>query len=247
MQVGFTTVTFRQKSIEEVFEIAKKNGIKLIEWGGDKHLPIDDEVALSKIKQLSIQNNIQCFSYGSYYRVGERDFEKFEKICIIAKEIGAKIIRIWLGGKSSFFTSKMQFEGMAEETKKLCTIAKKYDLIIAGEFHQKTFNDCGKSSLKMLKKVDMPNFKTYWQPLGHEKKDYANLKQILDYVSVVHIFNWKNFDERYEFAYNSERWAKFFELIKGNSDIVGIMEFVKDDSEKQFAIDFKTINKMIEG
>lgn len=247
MQIGFTTVTFRQKSIEEIFEIAKKNNIKLIEWGGDKHLPIDDENALSQIKQLSSNYGIQNYSYGSYYRAGERDFDKFEKFCKIAKEIGAKVIRIWLGGKSSIFTTKKQFLGFVQEVKMLCEIAQKNDLIVASEFHQKTYNDCGKSSVKFLKAVNMSNFKTYWQPLGHEKKDYANLKQVLDYLAVVHIFNWKNFDERFEFAYNNERWAKFFELIKGKSDIVGMMEFVKDDSEKQFELDYKAINKMIEG
>lgn len=246
MKIGFTTVTFRDKSIEQIFEISNQNNIKLIEWGGDKHLPFDDDIVLNKVIDLSKKYCMCNYSYGSYYRVGDNDFEKFEKICQVVQKIGGKVIRIWLGRKGSLFTSKSQFATMAQEAKQLCEIAQKYNLIVASEFHQKTFNDCGKSSLKMLKEVNMPNFKTYWQPLGNEKKDLSNLKLVIDHVVVAHVFNWKNFDERYDFSFKNERWAKFFEVLKTNANVAFIMEFVKDDSPQQFAKDYKTINKMLE-
>ena len=41
--IGFTTVTFRKKSVEEIIDIAKKAAINCIEWGGDVHVPPDNE------------------------------------------------------------------------------------------------------------------------------------------------------------------------------------------------------------
>lgn len=247
MQVGFTTVTFRNKNIEEIFEIANKNGIKYIEWGGDKHLPYNDNLATQKIKELSNKYGIINYSYGSYYRAGENNLEKAEAICKVASEIGARVVRIWLGNKSSIFTSKKAFDAMVKEVKSVCKIAQKYNLIIASEFHQKTYNDCGKSCLRFIKAVNMPNYKTYWQPIKQNSSDLKNLKLVIDNVIIVHIFNWKNFDERYAFSYKSDRWQGYFDIIQNNKNIIGIMEFVKDDSEENFAIDYKTILSMLEG
>lgn len=246
MKLGFTTVTFRDKSIDEIYEIANKNKIKYIEWGGDKHLPVDDSVALEKIKHLSKLYGITNYSYGSYYRAGENNPEKAEKICKLASEIGASIVRIWLGNKGSFFTAKNEFDAMVKDVKNVCKMAQKYNLIIASEFHQKTYNDCGKACLKFIEAVNMQNYKTYWQPLKQNNFDFKNLEKVVDNVVIAHIFNWRNFNERYMFDYKSERWQKFFIAMKSNKNIVGIMEFVKDDSIDNFAQDYKTIINMLE-
>lgn len=244
MKIGFTTVTFRDKSIEEIFEIAKDNDVKIIEWGGDIHLKFDDDIALNKVLQLSKKYDIQSYSYGSYFRIGKDQTAKFEQICKVTNAIGAKVVRIWIGDKSSRWVSKKCFLAMAKELVEACKIAQKYELIVAGEFHQGTYNDCGKSCNKMLKAVGMPNFKTYWQPLGGESKDLSNLQLVVENVVVAHIFNWKNFDTRYEFEYNCDRWKKFFDILSSNNQVVGIMEFVKDDSVAQFAKDCKLIKSM---
>ena len=39
MKCGMTSVTFRNKSIEEITDIATKAGLEVIEWGGDIHCP----------------------------------------------------------------------------------------------------------------------------------------------------------------------------------------------------------------
>lgn len=242
--IGFTTVTFRAKTAEEVCQIAAANGIKCIEWGGDKHLPYDDEQALSEVKRLTGEHGIQNLSYGSYYRVGEDDMPKFEKICRVASEIGAKVVRIWLGNKGSLFTSKQQFRIMVGEVQRMCEIAGKYGLTVASEFHQRTYNDCGKSSLRFIKAVGKANYKTYWQPLSRGKSDLKNLRMVLDYVAIAHVFNWKNFDIRYEFDYEIERWQQFFELLI-RKDVPLIMEFVKNDDEQIFAKDLMTIKNVV--
>lgn len=72
--IGFTTVTFRKKSRREVCEIAEKNGIKYLEWGGDVHLPPDNETALQEVIFLQKEFGLTAVSYGSYYRLGAENY-----------------------------------------------------------------------------------------------------------------------------------------------------------------------------
>ena len=38
MKTSLISVTFRNKTVEEVAEIARKGGLEAVEWGGDKHV-----------------------------------------------------------------------------------------------------------------------------------------------------------------------------------------------------------------
>ena len=42
MKIGFTTVTFRGKNLEELVEIAARSGAAGMEWGGDVHVAPGD-------------------------------------------------------------------------------------------------------------------------------------------------------------------------------------------------------------
>ncbi len=246
MRLGFTTVTFRQKSVEEIFALAKENEIDLIEWGGDIHLPYDDPLALEQVLEGQEKFGIRSLSYGSYYKTGEEDFEKFEAICKTAKVTGAKIVRIWLGGRPGALYTQKTFARMIAELEKLCSMAQEYKLTVAAEYHQNTYNDNLKNALRVLESCRAENYKTYWQPQGNEKKDLESLKALLDHIVVVHVFNWSSFNLRYPFCEKPERWQRFFEIISTSKrNIPLIMEFVRGDCPKQFAKDVECIRKMI--
>lgn len=237
--IGFTTVTFRKKSRREICEIAQKNGMKYIEWGGDIHLPPDDEVALQEVISLQKEFGLTAISYGTYYRLGAEDYDLWESITETANAIGAKIIRIWQGTKSSDDVDVDTLLSMVNETKILCDIAEKKGLTVAFEFHNGTNNDNGKSSVEFIKAVNKPNVKTYWQPFSTDA-DIDNLKSVLPYLVCVHVFEWNEKGKRYSFKHGEKRWSDFLEIIEeSDANPYLIMEFVKNDSEKQFGKDIK--------
>ena len=160
-RLGFTSVTFRKLSREEVCIAAKENGIEFIEWGGDIHLPPDDEKALDEVLALQEKYGIKAISYGSYYRIGQKDYELFDKILYVSEKIGCQRIRLWLGTVSSDKTDGKLFESLVEETRILCDKAKEKDIVISFEFHEGTFNDNGKSSVEFLDAVGRDNVATY--------------------------------------------------------------------------------------
>lgn len=243
--IGFTTVTFRQKSRLEICEIAHENNIKFIEWGADIHLPPNDEKALLEVISLQKRFNLTAISYGSYYRLGCEDYCLWENITKTALAIGAKIIRVWQGNISSDNITNEQLSSMVNETKKLADIAADKGLIIAFEFHKQTNNDNGKSCVSFLKSVDRPNVKTYWQPFS-TSDDINNLKAVLPYLVCIHVFEWNKNEHRYSFKHGKKRWTDFLKIVNssGFSPYL-IIEFVKHDSEKQFKKDVDLIRKLI--
>ncbi len=244
--IGFTTVTFRVKSRREICEIAQKNGIKYIEWGGDIHLPPNDDVALQEVISLQKEFDLTAISYGTYYRLGAEDYNLWESITETANAIGAKIIRIWQGTKSSADVSEDILSSMVNETIILCDIAEKKGLTVAFEFHNGTNNDNGKSSVEFLKAVEKPNLKTYWQPFSTDA-DIDNLKSVLPYLVCVHVFEWNEKGKRYSLRHGSKRWSEFLKIInESNANPYLIMEFVKNDSDKQFAKDLKHLHMLTE-
>lgn len=243
--IGFTTVTFRKKSRREICEIAKNNFIKYIEWGGDIHLPPDDEIALHEIISLQKEFGLTAISYGSYYRLGTNNYSLWEKIVNIADKIGAKIIRIWQGDCSSQNVSKEKMQAMVNETKRLADIADKKGLIVAFEFHKNTNNDNGKSAVEFLQAVNKHNVKTYWQPFS-TSEDIENLKAVLPYLVCVHIFEWNEKGHRYSLKHGVDKWRAYLEIINNSgAQPYWIMEFVKHDSRHQFANDVKTLSHKI--
>ncbi len=245
-RLAFTSVTFRKLSREEICIAAKENGVEYIEWGGDIHLPPDDENALTEVVSLQKKYGIKAISYGSYYRIGQRDFELFGKILSVSEKIGCRRIRLWLGTASSDKTDEMLFESLVEETQKLCDMAKEKDITLSFEFHEGTFNDNGKSSLGFLKAVNRDNLATYWQPL-RVKADFDNLRAVAPYVDGVHVFYWDKFGIRHSLKKGTDEWENYISLLKTESKNTDyILEFVKGDSDIQFAKDVSALKDILD-
>lgn len=245
-EICFTTVTFRKKSRREICEIALKNSIKSIEWGGDIHLPPYDKFALRDVLALQEEYGLKALSYGSYYRLGMKDPDLWREICSIASEIGAEFIRIWQGEASSEKVSEDEFKSMVSETQALSEVAAEYGLTVAFEFHKNTNNDSAESALRFLKAVNRSNVKTYWQPFSLPE-DGENLKAVLPYLVNVHVFNWNKKGKRFSLKRGSGSWKSFIDIIeKSDWEPYFTLEFVKGDRENQFKRDVKTLRKWLQ-
>ncbi len=246
-RIAFTTVTFRQLTRREIFEIAAENGITRIEWGGDVHLPPQDTAALGEVTRLQRETGITACSYGSYYRLGADDLDAWRAITQTAEAIGAKTVRIWAGSRPSAETDEDGFSALVEETRRLAKIAAERDLTIAFEFHKGTYNDTGASSAKLVQSIDRSNVKTYWQPMGIPA-DQGNLQAVLPFLAGVHVFHWGKSGRRFSLKFGRKKWERLIRVIaRSGAEVPFILEFVKGDSRRQFARDVKTLRELLGG
>ena len=55
MEIGLTSVTFRDKDYETILDYCVKSGISCIEWGSDVHVPENDLEKAEKVRRASAE------------------------------------------------------------------------------------------------------------------------------------------------------------------------------------------------
>lgn len=241
--IGLTSVTFRKLSCGEIIRMAQESGAQCIEWGGDIHVT-NVETAM-EVREQCAQAGLKARSFGSYYRVGSGETERFRRLCEITKALGAEVIRVWLGGRGSAKTSAAELAGLAEEAQRLSSIALEYGVTIASEFHKNTYNDTGETCLHFLEQCGRRNVRTYWQPMygGH---DLENLRTVLPYTEVAHLFYWNpSGSQRYPLRKGEQVMRLFLQELKvGGFQGDLLLEFVKRDSSRQFKADMQLLQRL---
>ncbi len=250
-RIGFTTVTLRNKTAEQVCKIAKRHEVDILEWGTDVHVPTPEEAR--KVRALCDEHGLKTASIGSYYRIGAENEVPFSQTIEIAKILGASRIRVWLGKKASADFTPEERESLIAETRALVREAESEGLTVAFEFHRKTYNDNGAVSRALLEELNEKSLSTYWQPFFRETpdKDFPfdvdreNLLTVLPYVSAAHVFSWDENATRFPFARHRDAWKVFLDILKESPCEDLIMEFVVNDSHAQLGADLAILRYLL--
>ena len=232
--LGLCSVTFRNKTAEEVVDLAKKAGIGFIEWGGDIHVRSIDDA--KKVKALCDGAGIKISSYGSYFNSAEFNESKWDEICQIAKEMNAEHIRIWLGKKNSQDTSGEEYKLLSENTKKMCDIAAEYGLLVCPECHDNTFNNDTDAILRFIGDLQKDNFRTYFQSRYFRMEyDLDRIDRTYDYIKDFHV-SYRDLKKEQRFRKKDKNYLDTLLKKFKEKDFGGIVmiEFVSGNKEKNF-------------
>ncbi|MBQ2889041.1 MAG: sugar phosphate isomerase/epimerase [Clostridia bacterium] len=245
MKIGMTSLTFRNEDIETVFNYAHKAGIEGIEWGvSDKHIVAGDEKRTQLVKKLSKKYKIDIFSLGSYCRM--TDFEECVQTLETAKMLGAPIIRVWAGGKSSCDCDKEYYNLIVDNTKKMAQLAIEFSIKLCFEYHPNTLTDNPDEAVKLVQEINEKNVGLYWQPQGYlsYEENLAAFKKVKPYVfKNIHL---NNYSAEKGYCYLSDIYENlngYFENEK-DSDYNFLVEFVKDASLNSLISDVNTVKRI---
>ncbi len=240
MKNGLVSVSFRDKTPEEIAAAAGSCGLYYIEWGGDIHLPPGDVKRAEKMAALSEKNGLCPLSYGSYYKLGTGS--RFEPVLLTASALGAGIIRIWGGERPSAELSRAERLQLAKEASVCAAMALKQGITVALECHAGTVTDSYESAVDFLKTVGAENFKTYWQP-DHRRDIEYNKDAIValgPYICAVHVFNWDN-GRRFPLSAGSKSWRQYLSLLP---KAPLLLEFMPNDSLDELSSEAAALDKL---
>lgn len=238
MKTGLTSVTFRQKSPEEIIALAKEAGLTGIEWGGDIHVPAGDTKTASGIGRKTREAGLAVLSYGSYYRGDEG--EDVAPVLASAKALGAPVIRIWAGRKPLEESSPEEVKALAGRIREAAEMAQEEGMDLALEYHRGTATQTVSGALELLKEIRACNVSCYWQPDPELTKEehLAEIDALLPFLSNIHVFSWTKESLRLPLAAGEDCWLSYLNRIReGGKNRALILEFVKDDSPEQFRAD----------
>lgn len=240
-KIGLASVTFRNKTVEEIVSLCKSANVKYIEWGADVHVKSLDDA--KKVKLLCDREDITISSYGSYCNPAEFNESQWIDICENASVMGADSIRIWLGKKDSEKTSDENYNTIIENTRKMCEIASKYDLLVCPECHDNTFNNNTDAIIRFKNALNCHNFKTYFQSRYFRLEyDLDRIERTYDFIHNVHV---SYSDLKREQLFRKKDKDYLDKLLKRflskDFDGIIILEFTEGAKEKSFIKDIKKL------
>ena len=242
-KTGVASVTFRNKTVSEVVEIAQNAGAEYIEWGADVHVKTLEDARSARL--LCDEKDIKICSYGSYYRVGCGDAEDWKRICENAKEMGASSVRVWLGNKDSEKTDDEEYKTLLDDLRNICSVAEKYSLLVCPECHDNTYNNNTDAFLKIRNDLNADNFKTYFQS-RYFRFDYDidRIERTFDYIENVHV-SYRDLKKEQRFRKKDSKYLDrlLAKLDEMNFSGVVLVEFTKGSKEKNFIKDMKKIGR----
>lgn len=246
--IGLCSVTFRDKSPEEIIMLANNAGLEAIEWGSDSHVPETNIDNAKRIASLMTDTGLKTSSYGSYYTLGsDIDFEPFINIATI---LGAKTIRVWAGEVSSAETSETKRDSIIKNAKRVGQLARSKNIAIGIEYHQKTLTDTPESALQLMLEIQDDNVYLYWQPAESlsVKERKLSLPKLAPWITNIHVFNWENYMNRFPLSDAKDDWTNYVDLIEENStnEHHYLLEFVPDkDQIRGFKESVETLKELV--
>ncbi len=243
--LGLVSISFRNLSPERILEETKKAGLSFVEWGSDVHAPCENTDRLTEIVRLQEEYGISCCSYGTYFRLGVNNTEELQKYIDAAKILGTDILRLWCGNKASAEYSSEEESFLFKECKKAAVIAEKNGVTLCMECHNGTYTDSKDTAIKLMKTVDSPSFRMYWQPNQFTSKEenmkYARL--LSSFTKVIHVFNWTS-DRRYPLSEAVTLWKEYLSYFNKNQTL--LLEFMPDDDINSLKTEADSLREIAE-
>ena len=250
MTLGLVSISFRSSSPEEILDAVKNAGLSCVEWGSDVHAPRDDEQNLRKIAAMQKAAGISCCSYGTYFKLGQDKPETLLPYIRAAKILGTNILRLWCGTKGSALYTPEELEGLYQDCREAAKIAEENGVILCMECHNNTVTDRKESALALMKAVDSPAFRMYWQPnqLRSAEENLAYARLLAPYTYHVHVFNWDCPDgktlQKCPLAEAVQLWKRYLEQLPGDRAL--LLEFMPDDRLESLPTEAKALGSIVE-
>lgn len=243
-QLGLVSVSFRSLAPEQITEAAKKAGLRCIEWGSDVHAPCNDSAKLQKIARLQKEAGLFCSSYGTYFRIGVNKPEELPDYIRAAKILGTNILRLWCGSKGSAEYTLQERQALYAQCKILAAMAEEEHVTLCMECHNGTMTDTKESALELMKAVDSPAFRMYYQPnqLRSNEENLAYAKLLAPYTRHVHVFNWAGAD-RFPLADAIALWREYLSAFAGQHTL--LLEFMPDDRVETLPAEANALRELI--
>ncbi len=248
LKTGLASMTFRNKTLDEIINITKQAKLSAIEWASNAHVPPGDTQTAKEIGKKTRENGLEVSSYGAYFRLGKG--EDFAPYIESALALGTNNIRIWAGICGSDETDAQMRANIVHEAKRISALAANVHINISLECHEWTLTDTLESHLQLLSEVDMPNFFTYWQT----RADIAPAAQVDDLWAVlqtgkltnIHVHSYNARGEQTLLGQGNVDWKQCIDLVRADPSLHYVLiETVLGREDESFLYDAEVLRKLV--
>ena len=189
-KLGLCSVTFREKSTDEIIRIVVDQGLEGIEWGGDVHArPGALGAGIKELGEMCHEAGLHAPSYGSYFDALENEPHDFTAVLETAGLLGVDTIRIWPGWVDPGQETPEQRARIVSTSRNAAEQAAVRNIRVAFEFHDHTLTEGADNTLRLLEEIGYSNVYTYYQLIRPD--DFAwnleNFDKVYPRLAYVHV------------------------------------------------------------
>jgi sugar phosphate isomerase/epimerase len=249
---GLVSITFRKLAPAEIVTLVRQADLQAIEWGGDVHVPHGNVRQARDVRQLTQGAGLTVAAYGSYYQLGSSEQKglAFQSVLDTAVALGAPLIRVWAGTKSSAEADTTCWRTVVDESRRIADLAAAAGVVVAYEYHGGTLADTLASTLRLLHEVNHPNMRSLWQPSVRNisEEEVQALEQLLPFITNIHVFQWRaGGQERQPLSDGSASWRRYLEALgQSRGSHHALIEFVCRDEPEAFLEDARTLRQWLQ-
>ncbi len=242
--LGLVSVSFRQHTPKEILEAMKRARLSCVEWGSDVHAPCNDTERLMEIAALQKEYGIVCSSYGTYFRLGETPVEELEGYIAAAKILGTDILRLWCGRKSGADMTDEEQSQFLSVCRQAADIAESSGVTLCMECHRKTFTEAPDDAVLLMRSVNSPHFRMYWQPFQWQsaEQNIENAKRVAPFAEHIHVFHWKD-DKKLPLADAVTEWREYLSEFSAPRTL--LLEFMPNGTIEELAGEANALRSII--
>lgn len=247
LRPGLVSVTFRQWHPEDIIALCREVSLQGIEWSADFHVPCGDLAKARQVRRWCQDAGLQTAAYGSYYYTGHSEEKhSFEQVLETAQELGAPLIRAWAGKLDAQDADEMYFRNIVAKSQRMGYLANQANIKLAYEFHGKTLNNNANASNNLLDAIGLSPWQTLWQPLTTETLPQTeSLKTVLPRLANLHVYHWRNYQNRFALAAGEDEWKKYFSIADNGVSRWALLEFVRHDDPVCLREDASVLHRLL--
>ena len=247
---GAVSATFKKMPLgaDEVIAILKECGLQAVEWSENVHIGPQAPVEAAELRKKTVDAGLAVAAYGSYYRLGEQDdpAAEFQKSLVSAAALGAPIIRVWGGTKGSADTDEQTREKLTREAALIARVAGDAGVRVAFEWHKNTLTDTNASARRLIDEANEENLYCLWQPTValSPRERAGGIRLMGDRLLNFHVYSWPDGKRG---PLNAAEWQYYFDAARPlGGTRCALLEFVRDDSLRQFRDDAAVLIQLTE-
>ena len=245
---GMVSATFRGEPVEEIIALCKEAGLEAVEWSENAHVQPGAPQGAAALYEKTREAGLRVAAYGSYYKLGQNEHPEMAFMASVQSAVAlrAPLIRIWAGTLASTEVDRQERTRLADEARRICTIAGEYGVKVAMEWHKNTLTDTNESAMDFLAETGHENLYCLWQPtvaLSMEERT-RGLDLLGDRLLNLHVYYWLD-GVRRPLAEGTDEWRRYLEHVDQGKDRFGLLEFVMGNTKEQFLEDAGTLHALL--
>ncbi len=243
--LGLVSVSFRDRTPEEILQAMQRVGLTHIEWGSDVHALCTDKVRLFELAAMQAKYGITCSSYGTYFRLGKTPLDELESYIAAAKILGTDVLRLWCGSKNAAEMTEAEKSVFVAECRAAAEIAAREGVTLCMECHIKSFTERVEDAAWLMQEVSSPHFKMYWQPFQWQtgEENVQNAQRIAPFATHIHVFNWRG-EEKLPLIGAVEEWRAYLKHFSTPRTL--LLEFMPNGTLDELAAETAALKEITE-